>query len=60
LRVNPGFYKADVGLGSVSIEEQNLDQAEVHLKSALNKNPKDPGVREMLARIVKAKAESKP
>ena len=60
LRVNPGFYKADVGLGSVSIEEQNLDQAEVHLKAALNKNPKDPGVREMLARIVKAKAESKP
>jgi len=30
------------------------------LKAALNKNPKDPGVREMLARIVKAKAESKP
>ena len=60
LRLNPGFYKADVGLGSVSIEEQNLDQAEAHLKAALSKNPKDPGVREMLARIVKAKAEAKP
>jgi len=60
LRVNPNYYKAHVGLGMICIEEQNLDQAETHLSAALRINPRDPGVQEILARIVKAKAGSKP
>jgi Flp pilus assembly protein TadD len=60
LRLNPSYYKAHVGLGLICIEEQNLEQAETHLKAAKEINPKDPGVRQMLARIAKAKAESKP
>ena len=60
LRVNPDYYKAYVALGTVCIEEQNLEQAEMHLRTALRINPKDPGVQQMLARIVKARAGSKP
>jgi Tfp pilus assembly protein PilF/mono/diheme cytochrome c family protein len=60
LRVNPDYYKAQVGLGMISIEEQNLEQAEMHLRAALRINPKDPGVQEILARIVKARTSAKP
>jgi hypothetical protein len=60
LRHNPKYYKAYVGLGTICIQEQDLDQAEAQLKAAFRVNPKDRGVREMLGRIVKAKAESKP
>jgi len=60
LRINPDYYKAHVGLGLISIEEQDLDRAETHLRAAQRINPKDPGVQQMLARIVKAKAEPKP
>ena len=60
LRINPNYYKAQVGLGLICIEEQNLDQAETHLKAAMQINPKDSGVQQMLARIAKAKVESKP
>jgi tetratricopeptide (TPR) repeat protein len=60
LRLNPDYYKAHVGLGMISIEEQNLEQAETHLRAALRINPKDSGVQEILARIVKARAGSKP
>jgi len=60
LRVNPDYYKAYVALGTICIEEQNLDQAEMHLRTALRINPKDPGVQQMLARIVKARAGSNP
>jgi Tfp pilus assembly protein PilF len=44
----------------ISIEEQNLEQAEMHLRAALRINPKDPGVQEILARIVKARTSAKP
>jgi mono/diheme cytochrome c family protein len=60
LSVNPNYYKAHVGLGMVCIEEENLVQAETHVRAALALNPKDAGVQQMLARIVKAKAESTP
>ena len=60
LRLNTNYYKAHIGLGLICIEEQNLEQAETHLKAAKEINPKDPGVRQMLARIAKARAESKP
>jgi len=60
LRVNPDYYKAHVGLGLICIEEQDLDRAETHLKAAQHINPRDAGVQQMLARIAKAKAESKP
>jgi len=60
LRVNPEHYKSLVGLGLICIEEQDLDQAEVCVRTALRINPKDPGVREILSRIEKARAGSKP
>jgi len=60
LRFNPNYYKAYVALGRICIEEQNLDQAETHLRAALRVNPRDPGVQEILARIIKARTESKP
>ena len=60
LRVNPDYFKAHVGLGMISVEEQNLEQAEASLRAALRLNPRDPGVQEILARIAKARAGSKP
>ncbi|HUL51507.1 MAG TPA: tetratricopeptide repeat protein [Candidatus Nitrosotalea sp.] len=58
LRINPDYYKACVALAAICIEEQNLDQAETHLRAALKINSKDPGVQQMLARILAAKAGS--
>jgi Flp pilus assembly protein TadD len=60
LRLNPNHYKAHVRLGMISIEEQNLSQAEAHLRAAVRINPKDSMAQEILARILKAQAESKP
>ena len=60
LRAHPNYYKAHVGLGMICIEEQDLDQAETHLRAALRIDPQDPGVREMLARVVKARTGSNP
>jgi tetratricopeptide (TPR) repeat protein len=60
LRLNPNHSKAHVRLGLISIEEQNLDEAAAHLRTAVRINPKDAMAQEILARIVKAQAESKP
>jgi hypothetical protein len=60
LRLDPDYYKAHVGLGMICIEEQNLDQAETHVRAALRISPKDAGLQQMLARIVKAKSDPKP
>ncbi len=60
LRINPNYYKAHIGLSLICIEEHNLEQAETHLKAAKELNPKDSGVQQMLARIAKARAESRP
>ena len=60
LRFNPNYYKAHVRLGMICIEEQDLGQAEAHLRAAVRINPKDSMAQEILARILKAQAESKP
>jgi Flp pilus assembly protein TadD len=60
LRLHPNHSKAHVRLGLISIEEQHLDEAETHLRTAVRVNPKDSMAQEILARIVKARAESKP
>jgi tetratricopeptide (TPR) repeat protein len=56
LRLDPKCYKAEVGLGLICIEEQDLEQAERHLRAATLVNSEDAGVKEILARIVRARA----